>query len=147
MHSRSRALIGALSLFAFGTASAQTLLNVSYDVAREFYKDYNTAFVAHYKKATGKDVKIDQSHAGSSAQARAVADGLDADVVTMNTTTDIDFLASAGVVAKDWPTRFPQNAAPTTSTMLILTRKGNPKSIKDWDDLVKPGVQVVIVNP
>ncbi|MBU2408662.1 MAG: sulfate ABC transporter substrate-binding protein [Gammaproteobacteria bacterium] len=147
MHSRSRALIGALSLFAFGTASAQTLLNVSYDVAREFYKDYNTAFVAHYKKTTGKDVKVDQSHAGSSAQARAVADGLDADVVTMNTSTDIDFLANAGVVAKDWPARFPQNASPTTSTMLILTRKGNPKGIKDWDDLVKPGVQVVIVNP
>ncbi|MBU1441682.1 MAG: sulfate ABC transporter substrate-binding protein, partial [Gammaproteobacteria bacterium] len=111
------------------------------------YKDYNTAFVAHYKKTTGKDVKVDQSHAGSSAQARAVADGLDADVVTMNTSTDIDFLANAGVVAKDWPARFPQNASPTTSTMLILTRKGNPKGIKDWDDLVKPGVQVVIVNP
>ncbi|MBU1359187.1 MAG: sulfate ABC transporter substrate-binding protein, partial [Gammaproteobacteria bacterium] len=104
-------------------------------------------FVAHYKKTTGKDVKVDQSHAGSSAQARAVADGLDADVVTMNTSTDIDFLANAGVVAKDWPARFPQNASPTTSTMLILTRKGNPKGIKDWDDLVKPGVQVVIVNP
>ncbi|NDZ16434.1 sulfate ABC transporter substrate-binding protein [Variovorax sp. WS11] len=144
----TKTIIAALALAAAaGTASAQTLLNVSYDVAREFYKDYNAAFVAHYKKTAGKDVKIDQSHAGSSAQARAVADGLEADVVTMNTTTDIDFLANAGVVAKDWAKRFPQNAAPTTSTMLFLTRNGNPKGIKDWDDLVKPGVQVVIVNP
>jgi len=144
----TKTIIAALALAAgAGTASAQTLLNVSYDVAREFYKDYNAAFVANYKKTTGKEVKIDQSHAGSSAQARAVADGLEADVVTMNTTTDIDFLANAGVVAKDWAKRFPQNAAPTTSTMLFLTRNGNPKGIKDWDDLVKPGVQVVIVNP
>jgi sulfate transport system substrate-binding protein len=144
----TKTLIAALALAAAaGTASAQTLLNVSYDVAREFYKDYNAAFVANYKKTTGKDVKIDQSHAGSSAQARAVADGLDADVVTMNTTTDIDFLANAGVVAKDWAKRFPYNAAPTTSTMLFLTRNGNPKGIKDWDDLAKPGVKVVVVNP
>jgi sulfate transport system substrate-binding protein len=128
-------------------ASAQTLLNASYDVAREFYKDYNAAFVAHYKKTTGKDVKIDQAHGGSSAQARAVNDGLDADVVTMNTTTDIEFLANNGVVAKDWAKRFPNNASPTTSTMLFLTRNGNPKGIKDWDDLIKPGVQVIIVNP
>jgi len=148
MTSRIKTILGALALAAAGAASAQTtLLNVSYDVAREFYKDYNAAFVAHYKKTTGKDVKIDQSHAGSSAQARAVADGLDADVVTMNTSTDIEFLANAGVVAKDWAKRFPYNAAPTTSTMLFLTRNGNPKGIKDWDDLIKPGVQVVIVNP
>lgn len=149
MTSRIKTILGALVLAAAGAASAQptTLLNVSYDVAREFYKDYNAAFVAHYKKTTGKDVKIDQSHAGSSAQARAVADGLDADVVTMNTSTDIEFLANAGVVAKDWAKRFPYNAAPTTSTMLFLTRNGNPKGIKDWDDLIKPGVQVVIVNP
>jgi len=145
---RIKTILGALVLAASGAASAQTtLLNVSYDVAREFYKDYNAAFVANYKKTTGKDVKIDQSHAGSSAQARAVADGLEADVVTMNTTTDIEFLANAGVVAKDWAKRFPYNAAPTTSTMLFLTRNGNPKGIKDWDDLIKPGVQVVIVNP
>ena len=142
-----KTILGALALAAAGASSAQTLLNVSYDVAREFYKDYNAAFVANYKKTTGKDVKIDQSHAGSSAQARAVADGLDADVVTMNTTTDIEFLANAGAVAKDWAKRFPNNAAPTTSTMLFLTRNGNPKGIKDWDDLVKPGVQVVVVNP
>jgi sulfate transport system substrate-binding protein len=137
----------ALSAVALPAAAQNTLLNVSYDVAREFYKDYNSAFVAHYKKTTGKDVKIDQSHAGSSAQARSVADGLDADVVTMNTTTDIEFLADKGVVAKDWAKRFPDNAAPTTSTMLFMVRKGNPKGIKDWDDLIKPGVQVVVVNP
>ena len=140
------ALVAALSLAGLA-AQAQTLLNASYDVAREFYKDYNAAFVAHYKKTTGKDVKIDQAHGGSSAQARAVNDGLDADVVTMNTTTDVDFLAGTGVVAKDWAKRFPGNASPTTSTMLFLTRNGNPKNIKDWDDLVKPGIQVIVVNP
>jgi len=148
MNLRTKTFVAALALAASGIASAQqTLLNVSYDVAREFYKDINAAFVPYYRKQTGKDVKIEQSHAGSSAQARAVADGLEADVVTMNTTTDIEFLADKGVVAKDWARRFPDNAAPTTSTMLILVRNGNPKGIKDWDDLVKPGVQVVVVNP
>jgi sulfate/thiosulfate transport system substrate-binding protein len=140
------ALAATLALSGL-SASAQTLLNASYDVAREFYKDYNAAFVANYKKTTGKDVKIDQAHGGSSAQARAVNDGLDADVVTMNTTTDVDFLASTGVVAKDWQKRFANNASPTTSTMLFLTRNGNPKNIKDWDDLIKPGIQVIVVNP
>ena len=148
MHKMLKTAFGAAALAAASVGFAQTtLLNVSYDVAREFYKDINPAFVAHYKQATGKDIKIDQSHAGSSAQARAVADGLDADVVTMNTSTDIDFLASAGVVAKDWNKKFPDNAAPTTSTMLFLTRNGNPKGIKDWDDLIKPGIQVIVVNP
>ncbi len=144
-----RHLIAAAALSLSGLAQAQTpsLLNVSYDVAREFYKDLNVAFVAHYKKTTGKDIKIDQSHAGSSAQARAVADGLDADVVTMNTTTDVDFLADKGVVDKDWRKRFPNNAAPTSSTMLFLVRQGNPKGIRDWDDLIKPGIQVIVVNP
>jgi sulfate/thiosulfate transport system substrate-binding protein len=141
--------LAAVALTASNLVAAQTtsLLNVSYDVAREFYKDINAAFVANYKKTSGKDIKIDQSHAGSSAQARAVNDGLDADVVTMNTTTDVDFLASTGVVAKDWRSKFPNNAAPTGSTMLFLVRNGNPKGIKDWDDLVKPGVQVIVVNP
>jgi sulfate transport system substrate-binding protein len=144
-----RLTLAALALSTATLASAQTptLLNASYDVAREFYKDFNAAYVAHVKKTTGKDIKIDQSHGGSSAQARAVADGLDADVVTMNTTTDVDFLADKGVVAKDWRQKFPNNAAPTTSTMLFLVRNGNPKGIKDWDDLVKPGVQVIVVNP
>jgi sulfate transport system substrate-binding protein len=143
-----KTFIACLVLGASGLASAQqTLLNVSYDVAREFYKDINAAFVPAYKKATGKDVKVDQAHGGSSAQARAVADGLDADVVTFNTSTDIEFLAEKGVVAKDWARRFPSNAAPTTSTMLFLTRNGNPKNIKDWDDLIRPDIKVVVVNP
>jgi sulfate/thiosulfate transport system substrate-binding protein len=140
--------LAGIALTATNLVAAQTtLLNASYDVAREFYKDYNSAFVANYKKTTGKDVKVDQAHGGSSAQARAVNDGLPADVVTMNTTTDIEFLASTGVVAKDWAKRFPGNASPTSSTMLFLVRNGNPKGIKDWDDLIKPGVQVVVVNP
>jgi sulfate transport system substrate-binding protein len=148
MKTSLKSFLAALALGASGLACAQqTLLNASYDVAREFYKDVNAAFVPYYKKQTGKDVKIEQAHGGSSAQARAVADGLDADVVTMNTTTDVDFLAERGVVAKDWTRRFPDNASPTTSTMLFLVRQGNPKGIKDWDDLVKPGVQVVVVNP
>ncbi len=140
----------AAALFVAATAASaqtQTLLNVSYDVAREFYKDINAAFVPYYKKTTGKDIKVDQAHGGSSAQARAVNDGLDADVVTFNTTTDIEFLAGNGIVAKDWAKRFPNDASPTTSTMLFLVRNGNPKGIKDWDDLIKPGVQVVVVNP
>ena len=148
MKTTLRTALAAVALAASTLASAQTsLLNVSYDVSREFYKDVNAAFVANYKKTTGKDIKIDQSHAGSSAQARAVADGLDADVVTMNTTTDVDFLADKGVVVKDWRKRFAHDAAPTSSTMLFLVRNGNPKGIKDWDDLIKPGIQVVLVNP
>jgi sulfate/thiosulfate transport system substrate-binding protein len=140
--------LAGIALTATNLVAAQTtLLNASYDVAREFYKDYNSVFVAHYKKTTGKDVKIDQAHGGSSAQARAVNDGLEADVVTMNTTTDIEFLAGTGVVAKDWAKRFPGNASPTSSTMLFLVRNGNPKGIKDWNDLIKPSVQVVLVNP
>ena len=139
--------IAALLAVSGLSVSAQTLLNASYDVAREFYKDYNAAFIANYKKTTGKDIKVDQAHGGSSAQARAVNDGLDADVVTMNTTTDIEFLASKGIVATDWTKRFPHSASPTSSTMLFLTRNGNPKNIKDWDDLIKPGIQVIVVNP
>ena len=143
----------ALATSGIALAQTQTLLNGSYDVAREFYKDYNAAFIANYKKTTGKDVKVDQSHAGSSAVARSVADGLDADVVTMNTSTDVDFLATAGVVAKaclihaDWATRLANHASPYTSTIVFLVRKGNPKGIKDWDDLVKPGIQVITPSP
>jgi len=129
-------------------AHAQTtLLNVSYDVARELYKDYNPVFAAYWKKKTGESITINQSHSGSSAQARAVAEGLEADVVTMNQATDVEFLAQKGLVVKDWAKRFPNGAAPNYSTMIFLVRKGNPKGIKDWNDLVKPGVQVVIPNP
>ncbi|MFP8834764.1 sulfate ABC transporter substrate-binding protein [Hydrogenophaga sp. XSHU_21] len=147
MKNALRTTVAGLSLSFAALASAQTtLLNVSYDVSREFYKDINAAFVAQQQKA-GKSIAVNQSHAGSSAQARAVADGLEADVVTFNTTTDVDFLAERGVVAKDWRQKFPNGAAPTTSTMLFLVRNGNPKNIRDWDDLIKPGVQVVVVNP
>ncbi len=123
------------------------LLNVSYDVARELYKDINPAFVAEWKKTTGENITIKQSHGGSSKQARAVADGLEASVVTMNQANDIDMLADRGLVAKDWAKKFPDNAAPYYSTMVFLVRKGNPKGIKDWADLAKPGVKVVIPNP
>ena len=146
---RIKTLLAALTLGASGLASAQAnaLLNVSYDVAREFYTDYNAAFVAHYQKTKGVELRVDQAHAGSSAQARAVNDGLAADVVTFNTTTDVQFLADNGVVAKDWASKFPHEASPTTSTMLFLVRQGNPKNIKDWADLTRPDVKVVVVNP
>jgi sulfate transport system substrate-binding protein len=128
-------------------AAEVELLNVSYDVARELYKDVNPAFAAAWKKSSGEDVTIKQSHGGSSKQARAVADGLEASVVTMNQANDIDMLADRGLVAKDWARKFPNNAAPYYSTMVFLVRKGNPKRIRDWADLAKPGVQVVIPNP
>ncbi|THU05545.1 sulfate ABC transporter substrate-binding protein [Lampropedia puyangensis] len=137
----------ALTLAGGAVHAQQTLLNASYDVAREFYREINPAFIKHYKETTGKDINVDQAHGGSSAQARAVREGLEADVVTMNTTTDIQFLADNNYVAKDWEAKFPYDASPTTSTMLFLVRNGNPKNIKDWDDLIKPGVQVVVVNP
>ncbi|MES3020221.1 MAG: sulfate ABC transporter substrate-binding protein [Pseudomonadota bacterium] len=132
------------------SASAQAdtvLLNVSYDVTRELFKEINPAFAAQWKKTSGENITINQSHGGSSKQARAVADGLEASVVTMNQANDIDILATRGLVPADWSKRFPHGAAPFYSTMVYLTRKGNPKKIKDWDDLAKPGVQVIIPNP
>lgn len=138
--------VGALALPIAARADAQ-LLNVSYDVARELYKDINPAFIAEWKKTTGETVSIKQSHGGSSKQARSVADGLEASVVTMNQANDIDMLADRGLLAADWAKKFPSNAAPYYSTMVFLVRKGNPKQIKNWDDLAKPGVKVVIPNP
>ena len=123
------------------------MLNASYDVAREFYRDYNPLFVKHWKEKSGETVTISQSHAGSSQQARAVIDGLAADVVTMNQGSDMQALAAHGLIARDWANKFPDSAAPTYSTMLFVVRRGNPKHIVDWDDLVKPGVAVVMVNP
>ena len=128
-------------------AAEVELLNVSYDVARELYKDVNPAFIAAYKQQTGQTVVVKQSHGGSSKQARAVADGLEASVVTMNQANDIDMLADRGLVAKDWAKKFPNNAAPYYSTMVFLVRKGNPKQVRDWQDLARTGVQVVIPNP
>ncbi|QNA89445.1 sulfate ABC transporter substrate-binding protein [Massilia sp. Dwa41.01b] len=139
------AMSAALPLPAF--AAEAELLNVSYDVARELYKDINPAFIATWKQSTGETLTIKQSHGGSSKQARAVADGLEASVVTMNQANDIDMLADRGLVAQDWAKKFPNNAAPYYSTMVFLVRKGNPKGIKGWDDLAKPGVQVIIPNP
>lgn len=136
-----------LALPVAASADDVTLLNVSYDVARELYKEINPAFEAAYKKQTGTDVNVKQSHGGSSKQARSVADGLEASVVTMNQANDIDMLADRGLVVQDWAKKFPNNAAPSYSTMVYLVRKGNPKGIKDWADLAKPGVQVVIPNP
>jgi len=142
--------VGAAALLAFSPAQAAgpTLLNVSYDVAREFFKEINPAFQKSWKASTGEDLAINQSHGGSSKQARAVLDGLEADVVTMNQSSDIDVLATRGkLLPEDWAKRLPNNAAPTTSVTVILVRKGNPKAIKDWGDLAKPGTSVVIPNP
>jgi sulfate transport system substrate-binding protein len=139
--------LGAAALPFAARAAQPELLNVSYDVARELYKDVNPAFIAEWKKTTGEEIVIKQSHGGSSKQARAVADGLEASVVTMNQANDIDMLADRGLVAKDWNKKFPNNAAPYYSTMVFLVRKGNPKGIHDWADLAKPNVKVVIPNP
>ena len=144
--------VAALALAcAAGTALAApttTLLNVSYDVTREFYKDYDAAFIAHWKQASGETIAVDQSHGGSSKQARSIIDGLEADVITMNQATDIDILAErGGLVPADWAKRFPDNSAPTTSVQVILVHKGNPKGLHDWADLARAGTSVVIPNP
>ncbi len=133
---------------ASATPEPVTLLNVSYDVTRPFYRDLNPLFVANWKQKAQQDVTVTMSHNGSSAQARAVLDGLDADVVTMNQDTDIDILAERGhLLASDWRTHFPHESAPYISTIMFLVRGGNPKGIKDWDDLVKPGMQLIVPNP
>ncbi len=151
--STRRATLSSIALTLLLAASpwaqaAGPLLNVSYDVSREFFKDYNAAFVKHWKASTGEDLAVNQSHGGLSKQARAVIDGLEADVVSMNQASDIDAIASrAQLLPLDWAKRLPDNAAPTSSTTVILVRKGNPKGIKDWADLAKPGISVVIPNP
>ncbi|MBC7954408.1 MAG: sulfate ABC transporter substrate-binding protein [Cytophagales bacterium] len=138
----------ALTTASWAHAAGPTLLNVSYDVSRELYKEINPAFIKHWKATTGEDLTINQSHGGSSKQARSVIDGLEADVVTMNQASDIDAISSRGkLIPADWAKRLPDNSAPTTSTTVILVRKGNPKAIKEWADLAKPGVSVVIPNP
>src|SRR5450755_140794 len=124
-----------------------SLLNVSYDPTRELYQDFNQAFATYWKAKTGQTVTVEQSHGGSSKQARAVIDGLQADVVTLALAYDIDAIATKGLIASDWQKRLPLNASPYTSTIVFLVRKGNPKGIRDWDDLVKPGVSVVTPNP
>lgn len=137
-----------VSLSGIARAASQTLLNVSYDVSREFYKDYNALFAAYWKKTAGDDLTLNQSHGGSSKQARSVVDGLEADVITMNQANDIDVLHDRGnLIPADWARRLPDNASPTTSTSVILVRKGNPKQIRDWDDLGRAGISVIIPNP
>jgi sulfate transport system substrate-binding protein len=141
-------LLALLALpFAAHAAEPVTLLNVSYDVTREFYKEYNAAFIAHWQQQSGQALTVNQSHGGSSKQIRSVVDGLPADVVTMNGVPDVDQLAKVGLIPADWATRLPNESVPYTSTILFVVRKGNPKGIKDWSDLAKPGVSVVIPNP
>jgi sulfate/thiosulfate transport system substrate-binding protein len=142
------AAMGIGLLWAATPSFAQTkLLNVSYDPTREFYQEYNAAFAKSWKTKTGETVTINQSHGGSGKQARAVQDGLAADVVTLALAADIDSLVKAGLVAPGWASRLPHNASPMTSTIVFLVRKGNPKGIKDWGDLIKPGVELISPNP
>ncbi len=141
---------GAVALsapVAARAAGSVTLLNVSYDPTREFYKDYNALFAADWRRKGGGDVQVRQSHDGSGKQARAVVDGLEADVVTLALAYDIDAIAKRGLIAPNWESRLPFNSSPYTSTIVFLVRKGNPKHIQDWIDLVKPGVQVITPNP
>lgn len=141
-------LVTSTTISSLSLAADNSLLNVSYDVTREFYKDFNTAFIKHWKEKTGTTVTINQSHGGSSKQARSVSDGLEADIISMNQSPDIDILYTRGkLIPKDWQKRLPYESSPTSSTTVFLVRKGNPKQIKDWDDLVKPGIAVVIPNP
>jgi sulfate/thiosulfate-binding protein len=143
-----RAAFFALFFPITALAAPIQLLNVSYDPTREFYQEFNGAFAKAYKAKTGKEVTVLQSHGGSGKQARSVIDGLEADVVTLALAADIDALHSHGyLVPADWQRRLPNNSSPYTSTINFLVRKGNPKAIKDWDDLIKPGIQVITPNP
>ena len=150
---RRRLIAGAAALALFAGAAApafadKVLLNVSYDPTREFYKAFNEAFAADWKAKTGEVITINQSHGGSGKQARAVIDGLNADVVTLALAGDIDQIANkTDKLPKDWATKLPHNAAPYTSTIVFIVRKGNPKAIKDWGDLAKEGVAVITPNP
>jgi sulfate transport system substrate-binding protein len=145
--SRLAALVGLLALASVAQAQV-SLLNVSYDPTRELYQDFNAAFASYWKGKTGQDVTVKQSHGGSGKQARAVIDGLEADVVTLALAYDVDALAERGkLIPPDWQKRLPHNASPYTSTIVFLVRKGNPKGIRDWNDLARPGVAVVTPNP
>jgi len=148
------ALAGLTLVAAAGSLTHQAaqakdiaLLNVSYDPTRELYQEYNTAFAKYWKAQTGDDVTVKASHGGSGKQARSVIDGLEADVVTLALAYDIDAIAEKGLLASDWQKKFKSNSAPYTSTIVFLVRKGNPKKIKDWGDLIKPGVAVITPNP
>lgn len=136
-----------LGIGAGNANAAKDFLNVSYDPTREFYQEYNHSFYTYWKSRTGQEVDFKQSHGGSGKQARAVIDGLQADVVTLALANDIDEIAKAGLIKKNWQKDFPNNSAPYTSTIVFLVRKGNPKNIKDWNDLTKPGVEIITPNP
>ncbi|HET6838558.1 MAG TPA: sulfate ABC transporter substrate-binding protein [Bradyrhizobium sp.] len=140
-------VVAGLLWAASAFAADVTLLNASYDPTRELYADFNKAFAAAYQKETGKSVEIKQSHGGSGSQARAVIDGLQADIVTLALAYDIDAVAAKGLIAADWQKQLPFNAAPYTSTIVFLVRKGNPKGIKDWDDLIRSDISVITANP
>ncbi len=140
-------ILSAAFLAAYGIANGAEFLNVSYDPTRELYAEYNKVFAKHWKEKTGADVTLKQSHGGSGKQARAVIDGLEADVVTLALGYDIDIIAEKGLLPASYQASLPHNASPYTSTIVFLVRKGNPKGIKDWDDLVKPGVSVITPNP
>jgi len=142
------AALAGVSTRAQAAGKAVELLNVSYDPTRELYKAYNAVFAAHWKQTTGQDVTIRQSHGGSGSQARSVIDGVPADVVTLGLAPDVDALVKhGGLIQADWQKRLPNNSAPYTSTIVLVVRKGNPKGIKDWGDLAKPGVAVITPNP
>jgi sulfate transport system substrate-binding protein len=141
-------LIVGLSLSALAVGAQTSLLNVSYDPTRELYAEFNQAFAKHWKLKTGQDISIKQSHGGSGKQARSIIDGLDADVATLALAGDTDALFEQGkLIAKDWQKRLPHNSSPYTSTIVLVVREGNPKGIRDWDDLIKPGVKVITPNP
>src|SRR5579859_6873191 len=146
--SRRGVLAGALAAPALARAAPTvTLLNASYDPTREFYKDFNALFATEWRRTSGGQITVRQSHDGSGKQARAVVDGLEADVVTLALAYDIDAIAQHGLIAPNWQSRLPFNSSPYTSTIVFLVRKGNPKGIHDWNDLVKPGVSVITANP
>ena len=140
-------LLAAALLVGHALAADVSLLNVSYDPTREFYKEFDDAFARHWKAKTGSAITVRQSHGGSGKQARGVIDGLQADVVTLALAYDIDAIADAGLIPKEWQKRLPHNSSPYTSTIVFLVRKGNPKGIRDWNDLVKPGVSIITPNP
>ena len=141
-------IVAALISVSSLNVAAKDFLNVSYDPTRELYENFNKEFGAYWKKSTGQELNFKQSHGGSGKQARAVIDGLDADVVTLALAADIDAIAEkTNLLPKDWQKKFPQNSTPYTSTIVFLVRKDNPKKIKDWGDLVKPGVEIVTPNP
>ncbi|THF70789.1 sulfate ABC transporter substrate-binding protein [Deinococcus sp. Arct2-2] len=142
-----RIFTSALLLGGAATAATITLLNVSYDPTRELYQDINAAFAKQWQAKTGDTLKINASHGGSGAQARSVIDGLEADIVTLALAYDIDAIADKGLLPENWQKRLPYNSSPYTSTIVFLVRQGNPKGIKDWGDLIKPGVQVITPNP